>query len=182
VQDKVQLVLETLNATWGPLSLRSAEDALGCVRNAITKNVRDNNVRSAIFTLVLNQLEASVQDAETFVDQSAIVAILQGMIDGDTHLYVLHAVYAHPDADDEVAGYCEHMAMPQAKRVSNDFTAIVNSAHELIEQLVGDAPDMITDCEVKIGIVDDGTVIPMGGWLWNRRQARTFWAKPMGRQ
>lgn len=183
MQDKVQLVLDTVNSTWGPLALRSAEDALACVRSAITTNVRDNNVRVAIFTLVVNAVEITAHDVEaTFVEQSMITAILEGIIAKDTHLYVLHAIYAHPDADDEVAGYCEHMAMPQAKRVCDDFRAIVDSAHELLEQLVDDAPDKITDCEVKIGIIDDGVVIPMGGWMWNRRQAQTVWAKPMGRQ
>lgn len=182
MQDKVQKVLDTVNTTWGPLDILGIERAIACVKKAIDANVTDNNVKHAIFSLVMIGLESDKIDPDaTFVDKQSILAIFQGHIDEGSALYIVVGYYAHPDRD-EVGTYCEHLALPPSKRISGDFNEVVNDAHELLTKLIDEAPDSITDCEIKISVVDDGSIIPMGGWMWNRHQQRTFWGKPEGRQ
>ncbi len=180
MKDKFQEVLDTVNSTWGALALRSAEDALVCVKAAILTNVKNDHIKGAIMNLVLLGLERGpneVDQESCFVEKETVCGILQLHIDAGTTLYGVQCVYAHPDDD----GYCEHAAAPPSKRISPDFEEIKSDAQELMETLVDNAPPFITDCEVKLSMFDDSGMVSMGMWTWSRRHHHAVWVTPEDR-
>lgn len=185
MKDKIEIVLQKVRETWGPLPVRDIDYACSCVRDALEEFVSDINIKQAVYSLLLSGLEKRHQFEQEFIGKETIEEILQLHIERQTALYLFTAYTFHPGEDFEdpqkiiEERYCKHMAMPSRKALYDEFPDAKKEAHELLCKVIDNLPPMMTNCELEIDIIDDNIgLIGMGTWSWDRLSSITTFRKP----
>lgn len=190
MKDRFEAVAQKVQETWGPLPLRSIGDAMICVREAIDAATSDSNVKTALYALLLKALEDQEVDDSSFINSDLILAILEDHAQKNTTLYLYQGSIAHV-AEPELnyvqkavnglevgAQFCEHPAMHPKKALYDEWTDALTEGHKHLERIIENAPSNATNCEVSIDMIDDGSLIPLGRWVWDAKNQEIFWSVP----
>lgn len=183
MKDRIEATLENLKSAWGALVMQPADMVVERMKTAISASTEDRNVRTAIFSLFMRGLDEQNINQESFLGYDDVSAILLPHIESGVLLYFLQKLFSTINRDidrdpmDEKTFY-DTYAVGISKVLDADFDVAVNRAHAELDELIDNGPNHMTNCEVKIWIVDNGSLIPMGSWLWDRKSEKTFWDQP----
>jgi hypothetical protein len=184
MKDRIEETIKNLRAAWGPLPIRTVPGVIDHLKHSIAKATEDRNVRSAIFSLFVKGLELQNLDGESFIDRDTAISLLQQHIDHEVTLYLLRCTFACPNTDpdrnvhDEDSFY-DVFGAGVHKMLHADFEIVIGKAHYELDQLIEHGPDFMTNCEVKIFVIDNSTLVPMGRWLWDRKSSTVHWDEPV---
>lgn len=186
MKDRLEATVERLKQGWGPLPLRSVEHVCSLVKESISAEVADMNVCRAIFSLFLQGIEEKNLEEDAFLSKDDVTKILAEHI-GDEHaLYYICGHYATPNINpfrdegsdpDYMTTGAGHFQM-----VGETFQEVVEKAHESIERMVEQMPPGTTNCTVNVYMVDDGNLITLGQWEWDRYRNDYAWCSAQDRQ
>ena len=183
MKDRIEATIEKLKSMWGPLPVRSVENVVEYMKAAISASTQDRNIRTAIFGLFLRGLEETTLDDREFIDQPTVIGLLEKHAVEGVSLYLLRSTFSSPNTDpdrdiEDEATFYDTYGVNVQKVLQSSFEAVVTKAHHELDEMIANGPNFMTNCEVHIFAVDDGSLIPMGRWLWDRKAAKTFWDQP----
>ena len=180
MRDRIEEVIKHFEAAWGPLPLRRLTDAVEMMKAAISASTQDKNVRRAIFLLFLGGVEEKNIPEDDFVEKSTMTGILQHNADLGKNLYLLLGYAAQPNEHPfrDVDYVYDEYEVIQEKILHEDFEDVVLEAHERLGRIIESGPSSMTNCEVFVHMIDDGSLIPLGKWVWDRKENRTHWIDP----
>lgn len=182
MRDRVEQALENLKSEWGPLLVRRLPDVVEMMKKSISDSTADQNIRRAIFMCFLAGIEERSIDDDAWIEQAVIEAILVEIGESEKVLYHLYGSAAEPNTNPLRGGddddYYSEIEVLEERILHNDFGEVVLEAHERMTRIIDCAPSSMTNCKVEVYMVDNGSLISLGMWVWDRKESRTHWIEP----